>query len=104
MTSQYAYASARDSVRKHLLKAPCRFFTSILEALKDAGWIGSRLDCESYGRIVAAVYFDYSFRSNLDAAWDEEEAGAWDRLCADIRSISGSIEVCGGRGTGRRSG
>ena len=96
MMSQYAYPSARDSVRKHLLEAPCRFFTSVLTAMKNVGRIGSGVDCGSYGRIIAAVFFDYSFRSNLDAAWDEEDGGAWDRLCADLRSLCGPIAVGGG--------
>lgn len=89
MMSQYAYPAARDSVRKHLLEAPSRFFVSVLEALKNAGWLGAGVDCESYGRIIAAVYFDYSFRSNLDAAWDDEDGEAWDHLCADLRPHHG---------------
>jgi DNA-directed RNA polymerase subunit N (RpoN/RPB10) len=89
MTGQYRHESARDSVRAHLLDAPIRFFTNILEALRRVGKIRQDVDCASVGRIIAAVFFDYSFRSNLDLAWgDDADEEGFARLGVDLGFIA----------------
>jgi hypothetical protein len=90
MISQYRHEAARDGVRAHLLDAPCRFFTNIFHALRRAGRIRSDADCDGAGRIIAAVFFDYSFRSNLELAWGDDDAdeARFERLGADLAFIA----------------
>jgi AcrR family transcriptional regulator len=92
MTSQYQREAARDSVRGHLLEAPRRFFAGILESLKSAGRIRPDADVRSAGRIIAAVFFDYSFSSNLGIAWNDEDSESSGLLEADIRFIAESLK------------
>ncbi len=91
MMNQYRYESAHNSVQKHILDAPLRFFTQILENLKAEGRIKNDIDCGSAGRIIAAIFFDYSFRSNLDIAWDRIHDGDLSKLRTDLDFVSGGL-------------
>ena len=99
MSNQYRYEAARDSVRTHLLEAPRLFFTDILSSLKEAGRIPQGTDCESVGRVIAAVFFDYSFRSNLDIAWNEEAVEEDEdeedlkRLGEDLKLVASALKT-----------
>ncbi len=93
MTSQYRHEAARDSVRTHLLDAPCRFFTHIVEALRQAGRIRGDIDIDGVGRIIAALFFDYSFRANLDEAWNEgKDEELLCRLGDDLALVAKQLE------------
>ncbi|MCF7928471.1 MAG: TetR/AcrR family transcriptional regulator [Spirochaetales bacterium] len=92
MTSQFRYESARRSVKNHLLDTPVRFFSAILENMQAAGRIPSDVECRSAGRIIAALFFDYSFRANLNAAWGEESKGDFTHLAEDLRFFIRSQE------------
>lgn len=93
MMNQYRYEEARDSVRELLLNPPCRFFTEILTVLKEAGKVRSGIDCESGGRVIASLFFDYSFRSNLSAAWEEKDSRMFEKLADDLQFISSALAV-----------
>jgi AcrR family transcriptional regulator len=69
MIHQYSNETAYKSIQKHLLDAPVGFFTAMVKALKTAGHIKTETECECAGRIIAALFFDFSFRTNLLAAW-----------------------------------
>mgnify|MGYP006295660957 CR=1 FL=1 len=88
MISQYRYEAARSTVEEQLLNAPQRFFSALLQHMQSAGCIAETVDCRSAGRIIAAMFFEYSFRANLKAAWDEESDEDFSRLKEDVRSIA----------------
>ncbi len=94
MISQFQYPAARRSLEAHLLDAPVRFFTGTLESMRAAGRLPEGLECRRAGRIAADIFFQYSFRANLKAAWQEhtEEGGDEDfeQLAGDIRFLLGS--------------
>lgn len=91
MTSQYAFESARDSLKKFILDAPRAFFTSILQALRDSGRLADEADCASYGRIISSIFFEYSFRANLDEAWEGEDRDLERELHEDLRAIAARL-------------
>lgn len=100
MISQYRHESARRSMEEHLLNAPVGFFAEILKRMQSAGRIRADVNCESAGRIIAATFFDYSFRSNLKAAWNEGHGEVesdrigdvideeFDRLAEELRLVA----------------
>lgn len=91
MINQYGHQAARHSLEEQLLNAPVRFVTSLLENMQAAGKIRRDVDCRSAGRIIAALFFDYSFRSNLKAAWDEDADGEFARLSEDLAAFTESL-------------
>lgn len=95
MTSQYAFEEARDSLRRNILDAPRGFFASILEALKSSGRLAAQVDCASYGRIISSIFFEYSFRANLDQAWEDEDEELERRMHEDLRAVAASIGAPG---------
>ena len=92
MINQYGYASARTTLEEHLLNAPIRFFTSVFENLRSSGRIGAAVDCGSAARITSALFFEYSFRANLSAAWNEPADEAFERLGGDLRMLARWID------------
>ncbi len=88
MISQYRYETARTTIEEQLLNAPRDFLTALLENMQSAGRIAAPVDCRSAGRILAALFFDYSFRANLKAAWNEESDEEFSRLKEDVRSVT----------------
>ncbi|MBN1499403.1 MAG: TetR/AcrR family transcriptional regulator [Spirochaetes bacterium] len=95
MMNQYRYESAYFSVKTHILNTPAGFFTDILKKLHDAGKIRKDTDCESIGRIIAAIFFDYSFRTNLEIAWenDIDEDKDFEKLKNDFQFIAAGIQT-----------
>jgi hypothetical protein len=93
MLSQYRYPSARATVEEQLLDTPVRFFTELLANLQRAGHLRREVDCERAGRMIAARFFDFSFRSNLKAAWDEESDTEFSRLKEDLESLAAWMEA-----------
>jgi len=93
MISQYRYKPARSNLEEQILNPPIRFFTGMLENMKTAGKIRPNANCQSAGRIIAAMFFDYSFRSNLKAAWDEisEQEFVW--LTEDLKFIADTLDL-----------
>lgn len=92
MVSQYRYASARTRVEADLLDAPCRYFAGLLASMMAAGKIRGDADTESMGRVIAAVFFQYSFRTNLQAAWEGAHSGEFERLENEIKSVARSLQ------------
>jgi len=88
MISQYSHEQARRSVESHVLAAPVRFFSGLLEGLQNAGRIRKEIDCQRAARIIAALFFDYSFRANLKAAWGEPGDADFDVLAEDLRYVT----------------
>jgi len=93
MISQYRYESARRSVEEQLLNAPVRFFTKMLRRTQIAELIRQDIECESAGRIIAALFFDFSFRANLKEAWNEQSEDEFERLAEELRFFTRSLEV-----------
>lgn len=85
MISQYRYKAARATVEGQLLNAPQRFFSALLQNMQTAGCIAGHIDCRSAGRILAAMFFEYSFRANLKAAWNEHSEEEFAGLKEDLR-------------------
>ncbi len=88
MISQYRYAAARSTVEAQLLNAPQHFLTSLLEHMQAAGCIAKNVDCTRAGRILSALFFEYSFRANLKAAWNEQSDEDFSTLEEDLRNIA----------------
>lgn len=93
MANQFLHEAARDSVRSHLLDAPRRFFADMLDNLCAAGKIPPDVDCASVGRIIAAVFFDFSFRANLEIAWNNADDEGFMRLASDLTFIAEAIAL-----------
>ncbi len=93
MISQFRYESARRSVEDHLLNAPVYFFTTMLRHLQVAGMVQQDIECENAGRIIAALFFDFSFRSNLKEAWNESSEDEFEQLGKELRFFIKSIEA-----------
>ncbi len=96
MISQFCYEEARLTIEEQLLDAPTRFLTALLENMQAAGRIPGNVDCRSGGRILSALFFDYSFRANLKAAWDEQSDEEFSRLKEDLRSIANWLHASNG--------
>lgn len=84
MIGQYRYEQARKIIEEKLLDAPVRFFTAIFENMETAGKLKKGSNGESLGRMVGALFFNYSFRSNLKAAWGEETDPLFTLLSKDL--------------------
>ena len=91
MIGQFRYASARRGLENQILNAPLRFFVAILENMRSAGRIRADVDCRSAGRVIAAIFFDFSFRANLKAAWDEESDAEFSALTGELRCFMQEI-------------
>lgn len=91
MISQFRYAAARRSLENQILNAPLRFFAAALENMKSAGRIRADVDCRSAGRLIAAIFFDFSFRANLKAAWGEESEAEFSALAGELRCFMQEI-------------
>ena len=87
LSHQFRFETARDSLRTFLLDAPCHFFTDLLISLQKADKIRQDINCETFGRILAATFFDFSFRENLNVNWNEDSR-EFEKLCNEIRSFS----------------
>lgn len=87
LNGQYRFKSARQGVENQILNAPVKFFTTLLQRYQEAGQLPEDFNSESAGRIIAAVFFEYSFRANLMAAWNEEDASTLANLNKDLRQL-----------------
>ncbi len=87
MISQYSYASARESIEKHLLNTPVHFFSSMIGNLSEAGLVSQDINSDALGRIIGSIFFDYSFRSNLKHAWGEEKDEDFKHLSQEIEQL-----------------
>jgi AcrR family transcriptional regulator len=93
MISQYRHAAAQRSVRDQLLAAPCDFFAGMLASMKEAGRIRPNTDTASVGRIIAAIFFQYSFGANLDAAWECHHGDAFEQLAEDLAFVAEGLAL-----------
>ena len=93
MISQYRYTPARKGLENQILNPPVQFFSGMLESIKKAGKIRPDADCRSAGGVIAALFFNYSFRSNLNAAWNEESAREFQELSEELEFIAGSLKA-----------
>jgi AcrR family transcriptional regulator len=84
MMSQYSQAKARDQVKSAILDLPRYYFGGVLKAMQAAGQLPPGCDCESGGRIIAAVYIEYSLRGILDASWGESDPRDLENLDRDL--------------------
>lgn len=100
MNGQYRYPAARDMVRNHLLDAPVPFFRQILEGFQATGRVRPDLDCGTASRVIASLFFDFSFRANLDAAWGIDTEMGFDQLCRDLTLVCAGFSPPGGRQDG----
>lgn len=92
MMSQYSHPLARDQVKSAILDLPQRHFSGVLRGVQEAGGLPASCDCESAGRVIAAVYIEYSMRSILDAAWGEPEPRGLEDLDRDLElAVRGAI-------------
>jgi len=88
LTSQYRHESARNSVETQLLNAPISYFVALIENMKAAGKLRLNVDPSNVGQILAAIFFEYSFRANLQNAWEGENPAAFEKLCQDLRQLA----------------
>ena len=91
MISQYIHKPAKQSLEELVLEPPAAFFCGLLEKLKTVGKIRSDVPCANAGRIIAAIFFNYSFRSILKDSWNEEYKDITDELEADLRWIAETL-------------
>lgn len=93
MITQYRYTSARAGVEAYLLNAPVRHFTSMLQTLQEAGLVRTGLNIDSAGRTIAAVFFQFSFRANLNATWGTRRPRELEELERDLRFVVRGMEA-----------
>lgn len=91
MISQYRFEKARDCIYLYLLDAPASFFKTILLKLQEDGFISKNVDCFIAAKTIGSIFFEYSFRSNLNLAWDISENDDFKLLERQIRLFSDSI-------------
>lgn len=87
MISQYGQPRARDQVKKAILDLPRQHFGGILAKMLAEGVLPAGCDCESVGRIIAAVYIEYSLRAILEASWGETDPRALADLDRDLELV-----------------
>ncbi len=92
LTTQYRYKSSRESVENHLLEAPIHFFSGMLQNLQLAGLIGPDIDPTKLGRVLAAIFFQFSFRSMLSSSWKTDSSLLFDELEEEIQSFVDLIQ------------
>ena len=92
MINQYKFEPARRSLEEQILNAPVRFFSGMLKSMQAAEKIGPDIDCDCAGRIIASIFFEYSFRSNLNAAWDKNSSLEYSQLEANLSFFCRSIQ------------
>ena len=91
LNGQYHLKSAKQGVEDHILEAPVVFFTTLLQRYQEVGKLPDHLDTESAGRIIAAVFFNFSFRANLNAAWHKRNTGITKKLNRDLQLLGDMI-------------
>ncbi len=87
MMSQYRFTSARDGVMAQIVQPPQAFFSALLKNVQTAGKLNGDIDTLSAGRMLAAIYFDFSFRANLAIAWTGVSETDFSDLHTDISTF-----------------
>lgn len=93
MIEQYAYPEAADTVRDMVLEAPKHYFRTLLAQLAQAGQIKAQADTAGAANVLAALFFEFSFRSNLDTAWDNQKKATRDELQSGIDFILSALKA-----------
>ena len=93
VSGQFRFPEARDGVRKQLLDGPRRFFSHLLRTLRDSGRIRVDADCDIAAGCIAAIFFDFSFRSNLGLAWNDTAPDAARQLRQSLELVTAGLEV-----------
>lgn len=91
MSAQYRYESARDSVRLRLLEAPVPFFRQFVEEYQKRGRFRADVASETAARVIASLFFEHSFRANLEAAWGQDTHESFRTLEASLRLFCASL-------------
>ena len=91
MVSQYRHEAAKKSLISLVLDPPIMYFTAMLDALQKKGKLRPDVDCHSAGRIIASIFFQFSFRSNLLGAWNEPFDVLTDELNTDLRLFAKTL-------------
>ncbi|NBC30124.1 MAG: TetR family transcriptional regulator, partial [Spirochaetes bacterium] len=92
ISNQYHFPAARRAVQEHVLDAPVAFFTDLFEKLTAAGLLADGIDPSAAGRTLAARFFEFSCRSNLNAAWGEADPTDRERLETDLHFLAASLQ------------
>jgi AcrR family transcriptional regulator len=87
MIEQYRDERARDYVRERFLALPRRHFLETLAGMKKRSRIRPDADIEAASAALASAFFEFSFLSNLAAAWGESDGGLAARLREEIRLV-----------------
>lgn len=91
MEAQYRYPKARDCLREAIMEAPRLFFAELISSLGAAGRLRPGVDISAAADCVAALYFEFSFRSNLDMAWGQPRVENAERLVAALSMLAAAI-------------
>lgn len=91
MQSQYQFESAQKCLEGEVLNTPNAYFPQLLENLKQAGKVDMGIDCKAAGRILASMYFTYSFQTNLKEAWEADTDSLTMELEQEIRFFASQI-------------
>jgi AcrR family transcriptional regulator len=91
MVSQYRFETARRALTDSILDAPVRFFTALLERLKQEERLKNHVDAHALARVVASIFFERSFRANLVAAWEDTPPDVLEGLRAELDLITQAI-------------
>lgn len=92
MISQYNHSTAKECLENLILTPPIEFFSNLVTQMQKKGRVRQNVDSRAAGRIIASIFFDYSFRSNLESAWNEHSQKLLDNLKADLTLFANSLE------------
>ena len=92
MMEQYGNPAAKKAVRAQILSAPRAYFRNLFEDLVRKGRIPEHADITAAADIVAALFFEFSFVSNLSSAWSERDPADSERLHRTVLHITAGLE------------
>jgi AcrR family transcriptional regulator len=92
VSTEFFHEAARDGVKKHFLQTPREYFRAMLKDLRARGLIRADADCLAAADCLVAVFFEFSFESNLDLAWNEPSASVRERMRRSVTLIAHSLE------------
>jgi AcrR family transcriptional regulator len=92
VSTEFFHEAARDGVRKHFLETPREYFRAMLKDLHDRGLIRADADCAAAADCLVSVFFEFSFESNLDLAWNDTEPAVRERMVKSVTLIAHALE------------
>lgn len=95
LLEQYRDRRVGEFAQRNLLDRPTAYFLSLLAVLQERGKVAGAVDLNSAAACLGSIYFQYSFRSNLNEAHEKPNTAVQESLYRQVALFAAAIEVKG---------